>query len=56
MDVRFWDWILWGIGSLVAVGILFGLMRRRRDQLVETLREHVDQQQSKPRPPSQPNE
>ncbi|WP_218934262.1 hypothetical protein [Rosistilla ulvae] len=43
--------ILWVVGSILAVGILMGLMRRRRDQLVQELREHVERERSTDKSP-----
>lgn len=52
MDHEYLNIVLWAIGAILAVGILMGLMRRRRDQLVRTLREHVTQQQRTDPPPA----
>ncbi len=42
MDV--WSWGLLGIGALVAVRVLVGLMRRRRDALLAELTAQADEE------------
>ena len=38
--------ILWIIGSVVAISILMKMMRSRRDQLVEQLKQYVDREKA----------
>ena len=47
MDV--WSWGLLGIGAFIAVTVLVGLMRRRRDALLAdlTAQAHEEQQRKK---------
>lgn len=50
VDVYYLNLALWVAGSMLAVGTLMGMMRRRRDQLVEELREHVERARSTDKP------
>ena len=43
--------LLWLVVSAIAVAILLGSINRRRNRLVETLRDHVDRQQQAGAPP-----
>ncbi len=39
-----WSWVvLWVAGSLMALALLGSTMRRRRQSLVDQLKQHVDQ-------------
>lgn len=44
------DLVLWALGSTLAVGFLMSGMLRRRKQLTERLREHVEAKLDAPDP------